>query len=133
MTFIHGKSTIVIINASDISAFANASAFKRAADEHDVTTYGKDSHVVFGGLKGGTWTISGVYDNTGAGPRAILRPLLGTVVSFIRRVEGTGTGKPQDAGTLHVKTYDETSPVADMVAWAAELTLSDTVTSTTQP
>lgn len=133
MTFVHGKNTFVSVNANDISPFANASSFKRSADEHDTTTYGKDSHVFFGGLKAGSWTVSGVYDNTGAGPRAILRPLLGTVVPFIRRVEGTGTGKPQDAGTVHVKSYDETSPVADMVAWAAELTISDTVTSTTQP
>ncbi|HEV8568982.1 MAG TPA: hypothetical protein VGQ92_18190 [Actinoplanes sp.] len=133
MAFVHGKNTFVSLNGVDLSAYANKSDLDREADEHDVTTFGKTAHVVQGGLLGGKSGLEGIYDNTaGTGPRAVIRPLLGTVVTLIRRPEGTGVGKPQDSVSVHVKKYVETNPVADMVTWAAELTLSDVVTSTTQ-
>lgn len=133
MAFVHGKSTYVSLNGADLSAFVNKSDLNREADEHDVTTYGKNAHVVNGGLLGGKASIEGFYDNTaGTGPRAVIRPLIGTVVTLIRRPEGTGVGKPQDSVSVHVKNYVESNPVADMVTWSADLTLSDVVTSTTQ-
>jgi hypothetical protein len=133
MTFVHGKNTYINLNGNDISQYCTESDLTREADEHDVTTYGKGAHVVQGGLLGGKASVKGVYDNTaGTGPRAVIRPLIGTVVTLIRRPEGTGTGKPQDSVQVHVKSYVESNPVADMVTWSADLTLSDTVTSTTQ-
>lgn len=133
MTFVHGKDTYVSLNGSNLSTYTNESDLSREADEHDVTTYGKSAHVVQGGLLGGKASLKGVYDNTASvGPRAVIRPLVGTVVTLIRRPEGTGTGRPQDSVSVHVKSYVETNPVADMVAWSCELTLSDSVTSTTQ-
>jgi hypothetical protein len=133
MTFIHGRNTFISLNGTDLSAFTDSSELSREADEHDVTTYGKQAHVVQGGLLSSSATMSGTYDNTaGTGPRAVIRPLVGTNVTLIRRPEGTGTGKPQDSVTVHVKKYVETNPVADMVKWSAELTGSDVVTSTVQ-
>lgn len=133
MTFVHGKNTFVSLNGSDLSSFADASELNREADEHDVTTYGKQAHVVQGGLLSSSASISGTYDNTaGTGPRAVIRPLIGTNVTLIRRPEGTGTGKPQDSVTVHVKKYVETNPVADMVTWSVTLQPSDAVTSTNQ-
>ncbi len=133
MAFTHGKDTFISLNAANLSTFVNTSELSREADEHDVTTYGKAAHVVQGGLLGGKASMAGIYDNTaGTGPRAVIRPLIGTVVTLIRRPEGTGAGKPQDSASVHVKSYVETNPVADMVAWSCEMTLSDVVTSTTQ-
>lgn len=129
----HGKDTVFILNGSDLSSFTTKSDFTREADEHEQTGYGKQSHVYRGGLKGGGMTAEGWYDNTaGSGPRAVIRPLIGTVVPFIRRPEGTATGRPQDAGNVHVKKYVETNPVNDIVTWSVDLTLSDDVTSTVQ-
>lgn len=135
MASAHGKDTVIIINGVDISAFCTTHTFPFEADEHEITGYGKASHVYRGGLKGGTtpFNVQGWYDNSaGTGPRAVLRPLPGTVVPFIRRPEGTGVGKPQDAGNVHVKKYVETSPVGDIVTWSCDMTLSDDVTSTVQ-
>jgi hypothetical protein len=133
MTFVHGRNTFISLNGADLSAFTDTSELSREADEHDVTTYGKQAHVVQGGLLSSSASMSGTYDNTaGTGPRAVIRPLIGTVVTLIRRTEGTGVGKPQDSVSVHVKKYVETNPVADMVKWSAELTGSDVVTSTTQ-
>jgi len=132
MAFVHGKNTYVSLNASDLSAFSNASEFGRKADKHDVTTYGKSDHVYEGGLGDGSMSISGIYDNTTAGPRDIIEPLIGTVVVAVRRPEGTGSGKPQDSVNVLVEEYVETSPVADMVTWSVTLQPSDAVTSTNQ-
>lgn len=132
MSFVHGKNTFVSLNGADLSPFSNTSTMSRKADKHDTTTYGKDSHVYEGGLGDGSASIGGTYDNTIAGPRAIIEPLVGSKVIFVRRPEGTGSGKPQDSVEVLVEEYVETSPVADMVTWSVTLQPSDEVDSTTQ-
>lgn len=132
MAFKHGKDTYISLNGSDLSAFVDTSELNRTADSHDVTTYGKQAHVYQGGLTDGKATMSGTYDSGAAGPRGIIRPLLGSVVPLIRRTEGTGAGKPQDSVSVLVTSYVETNPVADMIKWSCEMQLSDSVTSTTQ-
>lgn len=132
MSFVHGKSTFISLNAVDLSAFVTTSELGRTSDKHDVTTYGKNSHVYAGGLLDGAASMSGVYDNTAAGPRDTIEPLIGTVVTLIRRVEGTGSGRPQDSVQVLVEEYVETNPVADMVTWSCKMQCSDEVTSTNQ-
>lgn len=132
MAFTHGKNTFISLNAVDLSAFTDSSEFGREADSHDVTTYGKNSHVYQGGLLDGTVKMGGTYDDTAAGPRDTIEPLIGTVVTLIRRPEGTGSGKPQDSVSVLVTNYTETSPVADMVKWSCEMQCSDEVTSSNQ-
>lgn len=130
--FIHGKDTFISLDGDDLSDSTNASELGLTADTHDVTTYGKSAHVYQGGLTDGTGKMSGIYANGAAGPKAIIQPLVGQTVVLVRRPEGTGTGKPQDTVDVVVKGYTESSPVADMVTWSADLQLSDTVDSTPQ-
>lgn len=132
MARVHSTNTYISLGGNDISTYCNASDFTRKADKHDVTTYGKNDHVYDGGLGDGEANISGVYDNTTSGPRDIIEPMIGTNVTLIRRVEGTGSGLPQDSVDVLVEEYVETSPVADFVSWSAKLQLSDAVTSTNQ-
>jgi hypothetical protein len=132
MSFVHGKDTFVSLNGSDLSPFTDTSEFGRTSDKHDVTTYGKQSHVYNGGLLDGTASMGGTYDNTSSGPRDIIEPLIGTVVTFIRRPEGTGSGRPQDSVSVLVEEYVESSPVADMVKWTCKMQCSDEITSTNQ-
>jgi hypothetical protein len=133
MAFVHGKGTFISLDAKDLSAFTDSSELNRSADSHDVTTYGKNAHVYQGGLKDGKASMSGTYDNTAVtGPRAVIMPLLGTVVPLIRQTEGTGSGKPQDAVDVLVTGYVETNPVADMVKWSCEMVLSDDVDTAAQ-
>lgn len=133
MTFIHGKNTYVSLNGSDLSAYSKKSGWERGADTHDTTTFGLDDYRFQGGLKKGSASIEGVYDNTGGtGPRAVINALIGSTVTFIRRPEGTGAGKPQDSVSVVVEKYVETNPVEDMVTWSVELKLAGAVTSTTQ-
>jgi hypothetical protein len=125
MSFVHGKSVFVSLDGSDISAFCTSVGPKRTADTHDVTTFGKNSKVYFGGLLDGTFDVEGIYDNTASGPKAVIEPLLGTTVTMIYRPEGTGSGKPQTTVDVLISSYEETAPVADMVTWKASLQGSD--------
>lgn len=132
MAFRHARHTFISLDGSDLSPFTNTSELGRVADSHDVTTYGKDSRVYSGGLLNGTASMSGTYDDTVTGPRDVIRPLIGTVVPLVRRPEGTGPGLPQDTVQVLITKYNETNPVADMIAWSCEMQLSDDVTSIDQ-
>lgn len=132
MAFVHGKNTVIKLGAADLSPFTKASELNRSADSHDVTCYGKSSHVYVGGLLDGKASMSGVYDNSATGPRDIIEPMIGTTVVLTRQPEGVGTGLPQDVVNVVVVGYVETNPVADMVSWSAELQCSDEVASTNQ-
>lgn len=133
MAFKHSKDTVVKLDDNDLSAFTNSSSFEKNADSHDVTTYGKGAHVFTGGLLNGAQGIEGVYDSTAVtGPRAVILPLVGTVVAFVRQPEGAGAGKPQDSFDVLVTKYTESSPVADMIKWAAELQPTDDMDHTPQ-
>jgi hypothetical protein len=132
MAFTHGKNTVITLNAVDLSTYTNTSTFTRGADSHDVTTYGKNDHCYAGGLGNNTFSMGGIYDNGSSGPRDTIEPLVGTVVTLIRRPEGTGSGLPQDSVSVLVTSYVETSPVADMVTWSMEGQCSDTVNSANQ-
>lgn len=130
MAFVHGKNSEVSLNAVDLSAFVNNTAFNRSADSHDTTTYGQTGHTFQGGLTNGTCTLTGIYDDGTAGPEVTIVPLIGTVVELIWKPEGTGTGRPIRTVDVLVTGYDETSPVADMIAWSATLQLSGAVADT---
>lgn len=128
----HGKLSVVKLNAVDISSFTNQTTFEREADEHDSTVYGLNDKTVVGGLLGGKVTISGKYITGASGPATLIEGLLGTTTAFIYQAEGTGTGKPQRSCTVLVKSYNQSAPVADIVRWTAELTISGAVTTTAQ-
>lgn len=132
MAFKHGKDAYVSLNAVNLSTFCNNTDLGREADEHDVTTYGKGAHVYEGGLLDGEVTIGGIYDDGASSPEVTIEPLLGTVVTFVYRPEGTGSGKPERSGNVLVQAYTESAPVADMIKWTCKLKLSDTLTKTTQ-
>lgn len=132
MALAHGSDVVVKLGANDISAFTNNSEPESEADEHDVTCYGSDDHIIEPGLKKGKTTIGGVYKTGATGPGTYVEAFVGTKQTLVVQLEGTGSGKPQKSVLVHVKSYKETAPVADYVRWAAELTFSGPVTRTPQ-
>lgn len=133
MSFVHGKNTYVSLDGSDLSPYTNNTEAPTEADTHDTTTYGNDDKTYAGGLRDATFSISGVYDSDAtAGPRAVIKPLVGTTVPFVFRPEGTGSGLPEDTADVVVQSYSETSPVADMITWTAELQRSGPTTTAAQ-
>lgn len=123
----HGRKTFVSLATANISTFTDSTTYNRGADEHDSTAYGAEGHEVNGGLQTGSITIGGKYVTGVAGPRAVIAPLLGTLVPFVYRPQGTGSLLPEDTATVHVRSYNQSSPVADIVRWTAELTVSGVV------
>jgi hypothetical protein len=133
MAMIHGKVGAILIGTADCSAFTNSIDWDTSADTSDVTTFGATGHVYFGGLTDGKVKLAGLYDNTAVtGPRAAVQALLGQSVAFKYRPEGVGTGKPQSSCAVIVNSYKESVPVADMITWEAELTISGAVTTAAQ-
>lgn len=134
MARVHGKKTVIILGGVNITQHSNASTWERTGDNHDTTTYGQNNHVFDPGLGNGTATIGGFYDNTAVtGPRAAIEPLVNTMVTYIHRPEGTGSGLPQRSVQVHVSKYTETAPVADMITFAVDLQASGDVDNTPQP
>lgn len=133
MAFTHGKDTFVSFGGFDLSSFSKSTDWEKSADVHDVTCYGKNSKVFRGGLKDGKCSISGNYDNTLAGPHDVLMNLVGTNAILLYRTEGTGSGRPEESVDCTLKSYKQTSPVADYVSWTAEFQFSDDITSANQP
>lgn len=135
MALVHGKGTVIIINAADLSQYTKTSEFTRTKDDHDTTHYGDDNHEWSLGLGDNGFTAAGTYDSTaGTGPRAVLRPLMdsGAPVTLTRRPEGTGAGKPQDVATIVITKYVETNPVNDFIQWAIDAKCSGAVNSAAQ-
>lgn len=132
MAFRHGKDTEITVDSDDLSDYSNTSTLDQESDEHDVTTYGRDDYVVQGGLLKGAGSVGGIYDDGAAGPKAVIEPLIGKVVTLIRKPIGTGTGKPQETVSVLVKKYSETSPVAGMITWQMDFTKSGAIARTTQ-
>lgn len=128
-----GKNLVVLINGTDISQYCDSNEHHVKPDIIDKTTYGKDAHVKEGTLLDGNGSIGGIYDTSAvAGPRAILEALVGQTVPYIRRVEGTGSGKPQNSVSVVVGEYVETAPVGEIVRWTCALEYSDSVNNTPQ-
>lgn len=130
----HGKNTVIILDGDDLSAYCDTSELEQGADEHDVTCYGADDHVVDYGLGTGSITMGGVYDTGETGPKAVIEAILDArqLVTLVRRVEGTGSGLPEESVDVLVKSYKETAPVADYVRWTCEMTKSGPIDRATQ-
>lgn len=133
MAYQHGRSTIVTVATKDLSAFTNTSQIDRNADVHDTTCYGVDDKTKQGGLRESTFTMGGIYDSTIANsPRGTLVSAVGSTLAIVRKPEGTGTGKPNEAFSGVLKKYTETNPVADMITWQADFDITGPITTTTQ-
>jgi hypothetical protein len=125
MTRKHSTDTVIIIDDNDVSVYCTDSNCEQSSGTEDNTTYGKSAQVFDPTLLNGAFGCSGKYDSAAAGPRAVLKPLVGTSVTVKYRPEGTGGGLPQDEFTAVITKYTETAPVAGFRLWALETQPSD--------
>ena len=129
MGVVHGKGTVVSVDAKDLSAYGTSCEYELKADSHEVTTFGNDTKVFAGGLKESSVKIEGIYDDTATdGPREVLEPLVGNVAEMIYKPEGaTGPTRTFDALCTG---YTETAAVSDMVKFTAQFQGSGAVAVT---
>ena len=132
MAFVHGKDSVFKLdNASgtltDISTYVNNVDFPEAADVAETTVLGKDNKTYIVGLKDATISLGGLWDSTAD---AIFGAVLGqsATLSFEYSPEGTSSGKVKYTGETILTNYAISSPVGDVVAYSADLQVSDAVT-----
>lgn len=130
----HSRLTVVKIDSVDISAFTNTAEMADESDMNDTTCFGAVRKSYAQGLGDGTFTLSGVHDNGATGPRKKLKALkaAGVAVIFLYQPNGTGTGKQQSSVNVLVKSYTDTSAVADVVRWKAVLQMTGALDETDQ-
>lgn len=128
----HSKLTVILVAGNNISADCTDSNCEQSAGTEDNTTYGKNSQVFDPTLLTGAFGCSGKYADGATGPRAVLKPLVGTSVNIKYRPEGTGSSLPQDSFTAVITKYTETAPVAGYRTWALETQPSDDWDTTAQ-
>ncbi len=128
----HSKLTVIIIDGNDVSDFCTDSNCEQSSGTENTTTYGKNADVFDPTLLNGAFGCSGKYDDSATGPRAVLKPLVGTKVTVQYRPEGTGSGLPQDEFETVITKYVETAPVAGYRLWSLETQPSDEWTLTDQ-
>jgi len=133
MAFVHGKGTVISVDAADMSVYGTSCEFEIKADVHDVTAFGNDYKVFSGGLKESSMKLEGTYDDSATGPRGTLEDTVGTTVEIIYSVEGSAAGKPVRTFDGVLTSYNETAPVEDMVKWTAQFQGSGDVVTTTGP
>lgn len=125
MARMHTKFTVIIVDGNDISQYCSDSNCAKKSDTEDNTMYGKNSRVFDPTLLVGEFGCSGKYNTETTGPRAVLKPLVGTKVRVKYRPEGSGANLPQDDFEAVITGYTETAPVGGYRAWALETTPSD--------
>jgi predicted secreted protein len=130
MALVHGKGTVVSVDAADMSVYSTSCEFEIKSDEHDVTTFGQDFKVFAGGLKESTMKMEGFYDDSATGPRATLEDTVGTVVEIIYQPQGAGTGKPKRTFDGLIASYNEAAPVDDMIKFTLQVHGSGAVATT---
>ena len=128
----HSKLTVILIDSNDVSTFCTDSNCEQSAKTEDNTTYGKNAQVFDPTLLNGAFGCSGKYESAATGPRAVLKPLVGTKVRVQYRPEGTGAGLPQDSFDANITKYTETAPAAGYRLWSLETQPSDEWDSSAQ-
>jgi hypothetical protein len=80
-TFIHGKSTGVLVDANDLSTYFNSADFASTIDTAEVTSFGSSAKSYITGLNDATLSLSGLYSQDAGGSDAVLNTLLGQASS----------------------------------------------------
>jgi predicted secreted protein len=132
MAFTHGKDSSFKIDNSggsltDISAYVNNVDFPETVDVAETTTLGDSAKSYIVGLSDATISISGLWDATLDG---VLGGIMGqsATVSFEYSPEGTASGKIKYTGEAIATSYNQASPVGDVVTFSADLQVSGAVT-----
>lgn len=122
MAFSHGKGTVVLVGASDLSCYLNSVDWSKSADTHETTTFCQDAKTYIPGLKDGTATLAGLYDGDLDAVDQVLDAILGGAAQVVTiGVEGMAPGKRCRLLRALESEYSVSSPVGDVVAVDASI------------
>lgn len=115
MPFVHGKSTTVLFNSTDVSSYLSNTDFSADVDTAETSTYGSGWKTFLAGLADATAGFTGLYDPTNA---ATLDAVLGVDSGVLTFCPGGGAAIGDMARLLSVTSTNVTrsAPVGDVVA-----------------
>lgn len=131
MAAAHGKDSVITIATQNISPYVKTVDFNRSQDANDTTTKGAEGRTYRPGLTDGEIRLTGLWDDSATtGSQTVLQALLDSEsnTTFEYGPEGNASGAVKYSGSCCLTQYDESSPVDDMVAFAATLKISGAVT-----
>lgn len=128
MPFVHGKNSYVSVNAHDVSPYSNKVDFPRQADTAETSAFGTSDKTYIPGLKGGTFSIEGLWDITLDG---WLDEILGTEIEIIYKPQGTGSGNVVYTFDAILNSYNPPAAIGDAVKYSAAFIITGAVVRTT--
>jgi hypothetical protein len=122
MAAIHGKNTRVYYGAVDVSPYMNTAAISAATETAQSTGFGQDAHTYVPGQKSRIHTAEGHYDKD----VNVVRASLGVEDGVLTHCPGGASAIGDLAWMSAVigTEYDESSPIADVVAFSWEAPVS---------
>jgi len=141
MSNIHGRNSFIALfddagASADLSGDANNTTWTWSRDNPDVTTYGKDSIQRIAGLRDATLTVAGIWNDAAGASTAtacVVRGLMaGSLNSYVRFAPAKVTACPLFCACMLVNSYEENSPVNNVVTFTFSAQLgSGSVTAST--
>lgn len=132
MSSVHGKDYYVSVDGKNLTTFIKTSSWEVNPDIHDITGSGTDDKNHRGGQVGRSFTMGGWYDSSLTTGPGWLETIAGDTVPLIRRVQGVGTGKPEQTCSVVVGKYVESQKNDDITQWTCDFTVAGAVTASTQ-
>lgn len=121
-TFRHGKSTVVLLNGTDMSPFLNEATSTQSIETAETTTFGGEDKTYIVGLADGTISTSGLFDASANASDAVLQGTLAQEDNtFTVLPEGAANGRRSIIANGQVTSYEVSTPVGDVVAISAEV------------
>lgn len=124
MAFVHGKSTAVLVDQYNLSAYFNSADYSTTLETGEVTAFGATAKAFLPGLLAGSVSLTGFFDSATAGADAILQAALSASTAKVVSIapQGVGTvGNRATLGTALETTYQVSAPVGDIVSASAEM------------
>jgi|SRR5690606_11983641 len=133
MAFTHGKNAAFSIDngagsLTDISQYTDTCSLSDTPELADVTAFGDDGHRFIPGLRNGTFSAGGSFDD--ASLWTVLTAIAAKTVTstFEYGPAGSATGKPKVTGECWLSSLSIEAGVADKVTWSAEFQIDDVPT-----
>jgi hypothetical protein len=129
MSFVHGKSALVLVNGYDLSAYLKSCSIKQAAAVSEDTGFGSSAKTYLPGLKEGSISAEGYFNGSAGATDPVLKTALGNATASIWLVfpGGAAVGSYGYGQRAINSTYEVTPVVEDVVSCSAEAQRSDTI------
>jgi len=122
-TFRHGKTTNILLNGYDMSAYMNDAKASRSVDTGETTTFGASSKTYITGLADGTISLSGLFEaSTSAGSDPVLSGQVADSTDDVLTIfpEGNILGRRAQLSQGLITKYEVSAAVGDVVSISAD-------------